>query len=69
MRVLWSDRQNCSHNASQKVKRIRRFSDVCVCARIQRSEPKSLFYGAVAGEKSGELREAQGFTISTGRIT
>ena len=27
MRALWSDRQNCSHNVSQKVKRIRRFSD------------------------------------------
>ena len=27
MRELWSDRPNCSHNVSQKVKRIRRFSD------------------------------------------
>ena len=28
MRALWSDRQNCSHNVSQKVsKRIRRFSE------------------------------------------
>ena len=27
MRALWSDRQNCSHNVSQKVKRIRRVSD------------------------------------------
>ena len=26
MRALWSDRPNCSHNVSQKVKRIRRFS-------------------------------------------
>ena len=26
MRVLWSDRQNCSHNVSQKLKRIRRLS-------------------------------------------
>ena len=25
MRALWSDRQSCSHNVSQKVKRIRRF--------------------------------------------
>ena len=25
MRALWSDRQNCSHNVSQKVRRIRRF--------------------------------------------
>ena len=37
MRALWSDRQNCSHNVSQKVKRIRRLSEpgghkpVCVC--------------------------------------
>ena len=27
MRALWLDRQNCSHNVSQKVKRIRRLSD------------------------------------------
>ena len=26
MRALWSDRPNCSHNVSQKLKRIRRFS-------------------------------------------
>ena len=28
MRALWSDRPNCSHNVSQKVKRIRRLSDL-----------------------------------------
>ena len=27
MRALWSDRPSCSHNVSQKVKRIRRLSD------------------------------------------
>ena len=27
MRALWSDRSNCSHNVSQKVKRIRRLSE------------------------------------------
>ena len=27
MRALWSDRPNCSHSVSQKVKRIRRFSE------------------------------------------
>ena len=27
MRALWSDKQNCSHNMSQKFKRIRRVSD------------------------------------------
>ena len=27
MRALWSDRPNCSHNVSQKVKRIRRVSE------------------------------------------
>ena len=31
MRALWSDRQNCSNNASQKVKRIRRVSDQLPC--------------------------------------
>ena len=30
MRALWSDRQNCSHKVSQKVKRIRRLSDLCL---------------------------------------
>ena len=28
MRAFWSDRPNCSQNVSQKVKRIRRFSDL-----------------------------------------
>ena len=28
MRALWLDKPNCSHNVSQKVKRISRFSDV-----------------------------------------
>ena len=28
MRALWSDRQNCSHNVSQKVKRIRRLHGI-----------------------------------------
>ena len=27
MRALWSGKPNCSHNVSQKVKRIRRLSD------------------------------------------
>ena len=27
MRALWSDRQHCSHSVSQKVKRIKCFSD------------------------------------------
>ena len=27
MRALWSDRQNCSHNVSQKVKSIKRVSE------------------------------------------
>ena len=28
MRALWSDRPHCSHNVSQKVKRIKRFSEL-----------------------------------------
>ena len=32
MRALFSDRPNCSHNVSQKVKRIMRVSDVIVQA-------------------------------------
>ena len=35
MRALWSDRQNCSHNVSRKVKRIRRLSE----ALLPLSEP------------------------------
>ena len=34
MRALWSDRQNCSHNVSQKVKRIKRVSDKRVLADV-----------------------------------
>ena len=30
MRALWSDRPNCSHNVSQKVKRIWRLSEFYV---------------------------------------
>ena len=33
MRALWSDRQNCSHHVSQKVKRIRRLSDESMFGR------------------------------------
>ena len=29
MRAVWSNRQNCSHNVSQRFKRIRRFSEHC----------------------------------------
>ena len=37
MRALWSDRHNCSHNVSQKVKRIRSSSDnSCKMATISR---------------------------------
>ena len=31
MRALWSDRPNCSHNVSQKVKRIRHVSENYYC--------------------------------------
>ena len=33
MRALWSDRPNCFHNMSLKVKRIRRFSENFVILR------------------------------------
>ena len=32
MRALWSDRHNCSHNVSQKVKHISCFSD---CSHVR----------------------------------
>ena len=35
MRALWSDRPNCSHNVSQKVKRIRRFSELLSLASLE----------------------------------
>ena len=41
MRALWSDRQNCSHNVSQEVKRIRRLSDKHTTAIV-------IHYGGVA---------------------
>ena len=34
MRALWSDRQNCSHHVSQKVKRIRCFSEIAEIVRV-----------------------------------
>ena len=34
MRALWSDRQNCSHNVSQELKRISRFSDLKVLNKM-----------------------------------
>ena len=35
MRALWSDGPNCSHNVSQKVKRIRRVSEnYCRCSDL-----------------------------------
>ena len=30
MRALWSDRQHCSHNVSQKVRRIKRLSLITI---------------------------------------
>ena len=38
MRALWSDRQNCSHNVSQKVNRIRRVSDPREIRRVSPNE-------------------------------
>ena len=32
MRALWPDRQNCSHNVSQKAKRVKCFSEFCFFA-------------------------------------
>ena len=40
MRALWSERPNCSHNVSQKVKRIRRLSEKGVLAPFL--EPQAL---------------------------
>ena len=39
MRALWSARENCSHNVSQKVKRIRRVSDNTVVVFLIRTGP------------------------------
>ena len=43
MRALWSDRPNCSHNVSQKVKRIRRFSDYFRRGNSLKKKVKRLF--------------------------
>ena len=40
MRALWSDRPNCSHNVSQKVKRIGRFSEMDTDADLSFASPR-----------------------------
>ena len=62
MRAVWSDRPNCSHNVSQKVKRIGRFSDSigfpCIFQR------KSGFAKlGVLGPFWGQRRDSQKFAF------
>ena len=45
MRALWSDRPNCSHNVSQKVKRIRRLSEFQHGEKIRYGRSKTLRRG------------------------
>ena len=49
MRALWSDRPNCSHNVSQKVKCIRRSSDhgVIGCPRLGVKDVCAIFSPAL----------------------
>ena len=56
MRALWSDRPNCSHNVSQKVKRIRRLSELWYCSFssfAQRSEGRGAFPDLLFTQISG----------------
>ena len=41
MRALWSDRPNCSHSVSQKVKRIRRLSLIYYCRQGKPQVPQT----------------------------
>ena len=63
MRALWSERPNCSQNVSQKVERIRRFSDMTIPAEprgekklilgtFKRRERGSNFFGSFFGSFS-----------------
>ena len=47
MRALWSDRPNCSHNVSQKVKRIRHISEKSDM-HTQRTQPCKKNHSAIA---------------------
>ena len=55
MRALWSDRPNCSHNVSQKVKRIRRVSDLLLFSYIFQENPhiKIFRVGPSTGDPQG----------------
>ena len=55
MRALWSDRQNRSHNVSQKVKRIRRFSEMFVLF-VDLAEPH-LWHTEIMKEERNESKE------------
>ena len=62
MRALWSDRPNCSHNVSQKVKRIRRFSEVCTKKPLTRvSKPVPGVHGKRGLERGWQKRLAKGW--------
>ena len=50
MRALWSDRPNCSHNVSQKVKRIRRVSELRANFVLAKDR-KRPYYGYFCGVK------------------
>ena len=53
MRALWSDRPNCSHNVSQKVKRIRRVSDMENKEPIKKEHIKEFGGGNAPGASRG----------------
>ena len=66
MRALWSDRPNCSHKVSQKVKRIRRLSHHC---KLQQQQgPAALIWSKHPREQAegrGALNQTPGafFTV------
>ena len=63
MRALWSDKQDCSRNVSQKFQRIRRFSDKSL-SKIQKYQRNTAFKGTVF-EKFGRGFEVKSQIIST----
>ena len=65
MRALWSDRQNCSHNVSQKVKRIMRFSDYVPSVLPGKQAPWLGHTPSTAGTFRRKFRKNSGKTPET----
>ena len=59
MRALWSERRNCSHNVSQKVKRIRRFSEKRGSVREPSSDSFESGHSRESANRFGRIRPSK----------